>query len=197
MNTLDAIKTRRSTRKYLPDQIPDDQLTTILDAGRCAPCGGNSQSTHFIVIRNSKILAELAEIVQNAFAKFEVTPDMYKSMKASVLASKKGNYVFHYNAPILIVTANKISYGNSMADCSTAIENMMIAANDLDLGTCWINQLHWLDNDPIVREYMIKLGLKDDETICASMILGKPDSKDHLPIRIQRPITGNPVTYVD
>ena len=49
---------------------------------------------------------------------------------------------FHYGAPVYIVTANKMGYGNAMADSACALENMMIAANALDLGSCWINQFH-------------------------------------------------------
>ena len=98
---------------------------------------------------------------------------------------------------IFIVTVNKIGYGNVMADCVCAIENMVIAANELNLGSCYINQLHWLDENQYIRQYMSKLGLKEDETICASMVIGYPDTKDGMPIRTQRNITGNPVSYID
>ena len=127
----------------------------------------------------------------------EVQPDTYKSLRAAILASKKGGFVFHYNAPVLIVAANKIGYGNAMADCACAVENMMLEANELNLGSVWINQLHWLDGNSAVRNFMLKLGLNDDETICASMALGKPDTKDALPNRTERNITGNPITYID
>ena len=197
MNTTEAITTRRSTRAYRPDAVEDEKLAQIIQAGRVAPCGGNSQTTHFLVIRNRRILEELAAIVCGAFAAMEIVPDMYKSLKASVLAAKKGGYVFHYNAPILIVTANKKAYGNAMADCACAVENMMLAANELDLGSCWINQLHWLDENPTVRSYMLKLGLGEDETICAAVSIGKPDTKTGLPVREPRTITGNPVEYID
>ena len=83
-----------------------------------------------------------------------------------------------------------------MADCVCAIENMMLTANELNLGSCYINQRHWLGENPDVREYLIKLGLGSDETICASMVIGFPDTKDGLPIRTERNITGNIVTYI-
>ena len=196
MNTFEAIKTRRSTRKFKSVAVPDEILEKIIEAGRVAPCGGNSQTTHFIVITDKKILNELAELVCTTFSKMEIKPDTYKSLAAAINASKKGNFVFHYNAPVLIITTNKIGYGNNMADCVCAIENMMIEANELNLGSCYINQLHWLDENPDVREYLLKLGLKEDETICASMAIGFPDTKDGLPIRSERNITGNIVTYI-
>ena len=132
----------------------------MIEAGRAAPSGGNSQTTRFIVIQRGEILAALAALVERAFAQMEIGPDTYRSLKNAVMASKKGGYVFHYNAPVLIVTANKAAYGNALADSACALENMMIAANALDLGSCWINQLHWLDGDARVRGYLEKLGLK-------------------------------------
>ena len=197
MNTYEAITTRRSSRSFKPYAVDDALLEKIITAGRFAPCGGNSQTTHFIVIRNRQVLDELASVVREEFAKIEIQPDTYKSLKAAITASRKGGYTFHYNAPVLIVTANKIGYGNAMADCACTVENMMLEANELDLGSCWINQLHWLDGNARVREYMMKLGLAEDETICASMVVGHAASDDGMPSRIGRNITGNPVTYVD
>ena len=118
MNTYEVIKTRRCTRKFKAEAVPDDKLEKILDAGRAAPCGGNSQTTHFLVIRSPKVLKELAELVCRTFSAMEVKPGMYKSMQAVIKAAQKGNFAFHYNAPVLIVTANKIGYGNAMADCA-------------------------------------------------------------------------------
>ena len=197
MNVYDAITTRRSCRKFNDQAVPDELLETVLSVGRAAPTGSNSQTTHFLVIRNRQVLDELARLVREAFAAMELKPDMYVSLKGAISASKKGNFVFHYNAPVLVITANKIGYGNGMADCACSIENMMIMANELDLATCWINQLHWLDENPVIREYMLKIGLKEDETICASVALGWPDTEDGMPLRTVRNTTGNPVNYID
>ena len=143
-------------RSELP---PMEMIERVVEAGRAAPSGGNSQTTHMIVITKRETLDPLASIVQDAFAAMEVGPDTYISLRRSVSAAKRGGYVFHYGAPVLIVTANKKGYGNALADSACALENMMIAANALDLGSCWINQLHWLDGDANVRACMESLGL--------------------------------------
>ncbi len=195
MDTLEAIRTRRSTRKLAP-AIPDRELLDIIiEAGRLAPSGSNSQTTHFIAITNADVLKELAGIVMAEFAKMEVTEDTYVSIKHAVMAAKKGQYAFHYMAPVLIVTANKKGYGNALADSACALENMMLAANALDLGSCWINQLHWLDENEAVREYMENLGLGQDETITGGLIVGY--AADGEPLREPLPRTGNPVTWVE
>ncbi|MBR6090526.1 MAG: nitroreductase family protein [Anaerolineaceae bacterium] len=194
MEALEAIMTRRSTRKYAPAVPENELIEKVLEAGRYAPSGGNSQTTHFLVITKPEILSELAWIVQTAFAKMEITDNTYASLKHSVNASRQGGYIFHYNAPVLIVTANKKGYGNAMADSSCALENMMIAANALNLGSCWINQLHWLDEDEAVREYLYGLGLAEDETVTGALALGY--AAEGLPNRTPLPRTGNPVTRI-
>ncbi len=194
MDALEAILTRRSTRKY-KDEIPDRKLIEkVIEAGRYAPSGSNSQNTHFIVFTERHILTAMADLVKEEFSKMEADQDTYVSLKHSINASKNGNYVFHYNAPVFVVVANKKGYGNAMADSACALENMMIAANALDLGSCWINQLHWLDENEAVRAFLQEKGIKEDETITGGRILGYPDTG--MPNRIALERKGNPVTWI-
>lgn len=193
---LDFIKSRRSTRKFRNKNVPEEMINQILEAGRYAPSGGNSQSTHFIVIESEEVLNKLAELAREEFAKMEVTENTYKSLVNSINASKKGNYIFHYNCPVLIVTANKRDYGNNIADCACALENMMLMANALDLGSVWINQLKWLNENPVLIETMKNLGLADDESVYGALAVGYADTEDGLPCRKPLERTGNKVTYV-
>lgn len=193
MDAFTAIFTRRSTRKY-SERLPEKELIEkVIEAGRYAPSGSNSQTTHLLVFTDRKVLDELAELVQGEFAGMELSDDMYVSLKASINASKKGSYRFHYDAPVLIVTANKAGYGNAIADSACVLENMMIAANALDLGSCWINQLHWLDEHEKVRIFLSQYGLKEDETITGGLILGYAETG--LPDRRMTERKGNPVTW--
>ena len=196
MNTLEAIKTRRSTRRFSDKRVEVKKLNWIVDAGRYAPSGGNSQSCHFIVVRKKEVLAKLAELAQAAFAKMEITEGMYKSVANSIRASKKGGYVFHYDPDTLIIVANKKDYGNNIADTACALENMMIAANELDLGSVWINQLRWLNEDETLLEYERSLGLEDNERIYGALAIGYADTEDGLPVRTPLERTGNKVTYI-
>ena len=196
MNTLEAIKTRRSTRKFKARPVEMEKLQQIVEAGRFGPTGGNAQSNHFFVISKIETLMVLKELVQNAFAKMELRDDLYKSLKNSITLSRKGNYSFCYNAPVLIVVANKKDYGNNMADVACAVENMMLAANELDLGSCYINQLKWLNEEPSIRGYLGTLGLKDDERVYASVAIGYADTESGLPNRAETPRTGNEVVFV-
>lgn len=195
MEAMEAILTRRSTRNYLPNAVEKEKLEQILEAARQAPSGGNNQTNHFLVIQNREILQKLIGMTEAAFAKMEADENTYPSLRHAIEASKKGGYVFCYNAPLLIAVANRRDYGNNLADCACAIENMMIAANALDLGSCWINQLRWLNEEPALVEYLSSLGMKDYERVYGAVIIGYPAAG--LPNRSLMAQKGNEVTYLD
>jgi len=189
--------TRRSTRNYKPDPVEQEKIDKILEAGRQAPSGGNNQTSHFFVIRNREVLDKLIVMTEKAFAAMEATENTYASMKHSINASKKGGYVFCYNAPVLIVVANRKDYGNNIADCACTIENMMVAANALDLGSCWINQLKWLNEDTEIVKYLRGFGMKENERVYGAVIIGYPATESGLPNRNLMTLKGNEVTWID
>lgn len=195
MNTFENIITRRSTRKYLDKEVSQELLEKIIETGRYAPSGGNSQSNHFLVIQNKQIIDHLVKMVERAFSQMEITENMYRSLQDSINLSKKGGYVFCYNAPVLIIVANKKDYGNNQADCALALENMMLEANELDLGSCYINQLKWLNEDQKILSYLQSLGMNEDERVYGSLIVGYPDTNDGKPLRKVLPRKGNEVTW--
>lgn len=196
MNTYESIITRRSTRKYLDKEVSQELLEKIIETGRYAPSGGNSQSNHFLVIQNKQIIDHLVKMVERAFSQMEITENMYRSLQNSINLSKKGGYVFCYNAPVLIIVANKKDYGNDQADCALALENMMLEANELDLGSCYINQLKWLNEDQKILSYLQSLGMNEDERVYGSLIVGYPDTNDGKPLRKVLPRKGNEVTWL-
>jgi len=196
MNTFENIITRRSTRKYLDKEVSQELLEKIIETGRYAPSGGNSQSNHFLVIQNKQIIDHLVKMVEKAFSQMEITENMYRSLQNSINLSKKGGYVFCYNAPVLIIVANKKDYGNNQADCATALENMMLEANELNLGSCYINQLKWLNEDQKILSYLQSLGMNEDERVYGSLIVGYPDTNDGKPLRKVLPRKGNEVTWL-
>ena len=196
MNTFENIITRRSTRKYLDKEVSQELLEKIIETGRYAPSGGNSQSNHFLVIQNKQIIAHLVKMVEKAFSQMEITENMYRSLQNSINLSKKGGYVFCYNAPVLIIVANKKDYGNNQADCALALENMMLEANELDLGSCYINQLKWINEDQKILSYLQSFGMNEDERVYGSLIVGYPDTNDGKPLRKALPRKGNEVTWL-
>ena len=197
METLSCIATRHSTRNFKPDMVPESLLEQVLEAGRLAPSGKRMNQNHFLVVRSPEVLEKLTLLVREEFAKMELTPETEENIIGAIKRAKKGDYVFRYNAPVLIIVANKKNYGNNMADAACAMENMMLAANELDLGSCWINQLRWLNENPVLLSYLRELGMADDERVYASLSLGYSALPDGLPNRRVLEVKGNPVTYID
>jgi len=189
--TIESIQKRRSVRVYENRQVDQDELVMIIEAGRYAPSGGNHQTTHIIVIQNREIIDRLEEIAQQEFAKMEVSEGMYSGLIGTINQSKLGKLSFTYHAPTLILLANKKGYSNAMADCTCVLENMMIAATSLDVATCYINQLKWLNENQAMVDYLKTLGLNEDEIICNGLIAGYS-------AQVMNPLDrkGNPVTYL-
>jgi hypothetical protein len=97
--------------------------------------------------------------------------------------SQKEGFSFYRGAPTLIIASNRPNYENAMADCAVALENIFIAAQSLGLGSCYINQLHWLRNDSGVRAYLFELGIPKEHTICSSAAIGFIGAESPAPAR--------------
>ncbi len=189
---IETILKRRSCRSYEAEVPYKEELDAIIEAGRFAPSGGNNQKSHLIVFSKKKDLEVIKSAVREGFRKLSVYDGMYPSLKNAVIKSESDDYDFIYNAPVLIVVANEKGYGNAMADSACLLENMMIAAASLNIGSCWINQLHWLDEDEDINRLMKSYGLLENETICGALSLGYPKTMSKGILERK----GNSVTYV-
>lgn len=167
-----TILTRRSVRRFTEEKVDDAIIDTLLETALYAPTGGNHQETRFIVIQDEAVLAKLTTMVREIFAARPLDPTAYQNKTAIV--ARKPHYDFRYHAPLLILCVSPKNHDNSMADSALALENMMIAANAIGLGTCYVNQLCWLSEDPIMRPYLLELGMKEEENCFGSVIFGWP-----------------------
>ena len=173
--TMESILGRRSTRKYRPEQITDEQLNLILQAATYAPSGSNSQSWLFTAVQSKRILADLNELIRQAALSWELPPDAYPAKIGTQRgAANAETFRFHPNAPTLIIASNR-KYTNSMADCACALENMFVAAHSLGLASCWINPIAWSTDYEPLRDYLAALGLPKEHVICGSAAIGYPD----------------------
>ena len=109
MNTLECIKTRHSTRKFKADQVSRELIDQVLDAGRRAPSGGNTQLTHFMVITNQDVLNELVTLVQEEYGKMPITENTLPYMVNIIKMSAHGKFVLNYSEQVIIVLARQAS----------------------------------------------------------------------------------------
>ena len=85
MDAYELITTRRSTRTFSSRPLEKEILEKLVEAGRYAPSGGNSQTTHFFVITDRKVLDQLAGICEQACAKMELYEGIYPSLASSIM----------------------------------------------------------------------------------------------------------------
>ena len=118
-NFLSLIKTRRSVRAYKSEPVPSKALDAVLEAGTYAPTGGGHQSPTIIAITDPKYRREIAKL------------------NAEVMGSNTDPY---YGAPVVILVLADGSASTFVEDGSCVLENMMLAAHALGLGTVWVHR---------------------------------------------------------
>lgn len=117
METLECIRTRRSIRKYKSDPVPDELLQQVLEAGMWAPTGRNCQSPTIVAITNKE------------------QRDRLMALNASIMGFDNDPF---YNAPVVLVVLVDKSVKTHENDGELVIQNMLLAAHDLGLASCYI-----------------------------------------------------------
>jgi len=158
---LKTIKNRRSVRKYLDEQIKDEELEKILESAIYAPNVINPHSWHFTVIQNKDLINEI-----NDGAK-EVMKGMDVPWIANMARSEEFN-IFH-NAPTVIIVSAKKETLTPIEDCSAATQNMLLAAESMDIGSCWIGfaKFYFLNG-----ENMKKFNIPEGNEVQSGVALG-------------------------
>ncbi|WP_409199932.1 nitroreductase family protein [Methanobrevibacter sp. DSM 116169] len=147
---FDVINNRRSTRSYKEEQIKDDEIEKILDAGFMAPTARAAKPWHFTVIQNKDLLKYINE------SSLKIMSESGDEFLESI--AKSGQNILH-NAPTVIVVSAQKDAPNMQADSSAAIENMLLAAEGLDIGSCWLGLIQAFFKD---EENIKKLEIPED-----------------------------------
>ena len=187
---LQTILQRRSIRQFLP-QVPERRaLDAILQAARYAPSGSNHQSWRFTVLTKREDLQALDALVREVFCDIVIAPDDYPTKHTyQKRARENAAFSFTYHAPVLVIVSNERTYSNAMADSACAIENMLLAAQSLGIGGCYINQLTWTTDEPRVRLKLDAYGIPQAHVVCGAVALGLPASGMNRPAPARKPDT--------
>lgn len=129
-DVIKNILTRRSVRSYKPEQIKKEELDLILEAALYAPSAMNGQPWHFTVIQSRDEIMRLNEVAKTVMLKSD-DERMRKN-------AENPNMDFTYGAPTLIVVSGSKTNRFAVTDCSAAIQNMLLAASSLDIGSVWL-----------------------------------------------------------
>ncbi|MCT4594990.1 MAG: nitroreductase family protein [Anaeromicrobium sp.] len=166
---IKTIKKRRMTGKFKNSQLTDEQIIEIINAGQHAPSVQKQQAWNFTVIQDRELLNELSK-------ESKLIGQKSDAEVIRKLNSKEDYHVF-YNAPtVIIVSADKEAMMPE-AECIAATQNMLLAAESMNIGACWISALEGLFNSHKGDEYRKKLNLGDNQIPQLAISLGHIESR--------------------
>lgn len=173
---LEFIKSRRSIKKFKPNQISPEKLDAIMEAALYASSGENKQTWHFSVIQNpeviSKMNADVKSTIINGSSFASLSDEFLPRLKA--VAGKEA-FSFFYNAPTVIWVSGADNSIYAKSDIALASENLMLAAHAVGLGSCWINAAVPLFEGDKAAEYLEKLQIPQGYTPSHAIIVGEID----------------------
>ncbi len=155
-NFLEIIRTRRSCRCYKADQISDEQLNAVLEAGTYAPTSRGLQSPFIVAIQNKELLERLTK------------------MNAEIMGVTTNPY---YDAPTYVLVFVPEDAPNGVQDASLVLENMMLAAHAQGLGSCWIHREREMFATEVGKALMQQWGLPEGLVGIGALALGYPDGE--------------------
>lgn len=163
-DVLQILKSRRSNRSFLPEQLTEAELQAILEAGIYAPSATNGQPWHFTVIQRKDLIDWLSNKFKELVKKSD--NDYLKKVGDDV------NFHVFYNAPTVILLSGDESKQSASVDCAAAVQNMLIEAESLNIGSCWVGFIAYLLNSPGSEAYLKELGIPDGFKQIHSVALG-------------------------
>ena len=173
MEVMNALLERRSCRGYKPDPVPEEILEDILAAGKYAPSGMGKQSPIILCVTNKEMR------------------DRISKLNGAVMGSPNDPF---YGAPVVLVVLVPKDARTGICDGSLAMGNMLLAAWDKGLGSCWIHRAGEVFDSEEGKAILKELGVEGDYVGVGNCILGYRD--ETIPYRDRLPRKENYVYYV-
>lgn len=140
---LELLKSRRSVRRYKPDGLPQEVLDRIIEAGLYAPSGKGRQNTIILQVTNKALRDEISR------------------MNCAIGGWEEGFDPF-YGAPAMLIVLARKDWPNRVYDGSVVMENLMLAAHALGVGSCWIHRAKEEFETPWGKELLKSLGVEEE-----------------------------------
>lgn len=148
---LDMLLTRRSVRAYKPDPVPEALLEEVLRAGTYAPTGGGRQSPVLVAVTDKAARDEISRL------------------NAAVMGRDTDPY---YGAPVLVLALADPASSTWVEDASCTLENMMLAAHALGLGSVWVHREREIFDSEAGKALLRAWGLPETLRGVGSIALG-------------------------
>ncbi len=161
MEAMENLLTRRSIRKYKPEQIKDSELEAVLNAGKYAPTAKGTQSPLMVAVQNPEDIALMSRLNARVWGKTDFDP--------------------FFGAPTVVVVFAQAGNPNGVQDASLVLGNLLNAAHATGLGSCWISRARETFELPEGRALLEKWGIHGDWVGVGNCILGYPDCENPKP----------------
>ena len=180
--TMQTILHRRAIRRFDERQIEEELLQQILQAGLYAPSAGGKQGVIFAVCQDKEVNERLGKIKRANSNPHMATETNYVSREQPSIADDPKLTNAFYDAPTVITMFAPKNFLFSVDDCAVAAENMMLAADSLGIGSCYIGQGWTAFADSWGQEILRKWEIRTDYYAVMQLLLGYPKANDRHPV---------------
>lgn len=178
---METILHRRTIRRYEKRQIEESALQQILEAGLYAPSAGGRQGVLFAVCQDREVNQKLGKIKRaNSNFRMATNGNYISTEQPSIVDDPKLVSSF-YDAPTVITMFAPKKFLFAAEDCAVAAENMMLAADAMGIGSCYIGQGWTAFADPYGQEVLKRWGIRTDYYAVMQLLLGYPREGDKHP----------------
>jgi nitroreductase len=168
MELMDVLRNRRAVRDYKGNPISREVIERLIGAAVLAPSAVNLQPWAFAALLDAQRIDSYAERARGWL--LDNPAEIGFGAEAREILEKPGFSIF-YHAPALVLVMAQSPVRQSMEDCCLAAENLMLAARDEEIGSCWIGFARpWLNLPSTKKE----LGLPEEYSVVAPVVLGHP-----------------------
>lgn len=155
---LERMKERRSVRKYKPDMVPQEIIDQIIEAGLYAASGRGEQAAIVIQVTNKELRDEIAKMNQK-------------------IGGWQDGFDPFYGAPVILVVLGRKDWPTHVYDGSLVMGNLMLAAHDLGIGSCWIHRAKEEFDSQWGKDLLKSLGIEGEYEGIGHCALGYPDGE--------------------
>ncbi|RHW54793.1 nitroreductase [Clostridium botulinum] len=158
---LEEMKSRRSIRKYMNKPVEDEKIIQLIESARLAPSGSNTQPWHFIVVKSDITRGRLAKVSHNQ--EWMMAAPVFIVCVADIRSRIKGDVELSLNE-----NSPQQELKQIIRDTSIAVEHLVLSAENLGLGTCWVAWFTQEEIRPI-------LNIPSDKYVVSIITIGYPN----------------------
>jgi len=156
MELTEIIRKRRSVRRYREEPVPEELLRELLELACWAPSAENEQPWYFVALTRSEELQRLQQTMEQVAEDMKGHLEEYLPKHPRIVAQTTDFLRRLGGAPVCILAFLQRDYGelrdSMLESTAAAIQTLLLAAKERDLGTCWINAATHLGYGPVLRE---------------------------------------------